>query len=122
IDVTYILEHYTKLKRAMDYYKSEAQKVEDVLKQEREKITKRAEGLKSLQPGTPDYKKLEEELTKAESDWKLNVASKRRDFAEKESTYYLRAYQELSAAVKGFSERHGIQLVLRFNGAPIDPN
>lgn len=122
IDVTYILENYTKLKKAMDYYKSQAQQVEDSLKKQQEQIRKRAEGIKTLAPGTPDYKKLEEELTKAESDWKLEVASKRRDFAEQESSYYLKAYQELSAAVKAYSERNGIQLVLRFNGAPIDPN
>lgn len=122
IDVTYILEHYTKLKKAMEFYKSQAQQVEDKLKQQQSAIQKKAEGLKALQPGTPDYKKLEEELTKAESDWKLEVASKRRDFAEQESSYYLRAYQELSAAVKTYCERNGIQLVLRFNGAPIDPN
>ncbi len=122
IDVTYILDHYTKLKKAMEYYKSQAQKVEDVLKQKQQDIAKRAEGLKTLQPGSPEYKKLEEELTKAESDWKLDVASKRRDFAEQESSYYLRAYQELQAAVKAYCERTGIQLVLRFNGAPIDPN
>jgi Skp family chaperone for outer membrane proteins len=122
IDVTYILENYTKLKKAMDYYKSQAQQAEDALKRQQETIRKRAEGLKTLAPGSPDYKKLEEELTKAESDWKLEVASKRRDFAEQESTYYLKAYQELSAAVKTYCERTGIQLVLRFNGAPIDPN
>jgi Skp family chaperone for outer membrane proteins len=122
IDVTYILEHYAKLKTAMEVYKADAQKVEDALKKERDGIAKRAEGIKAFQPGSPEYKKLEEELTKAESDWKLNVASKRRDFAEKESKYYLYAYQELTAAVKAYSERNGIQLVLRFNGAPIDPN
>lgn len=122
IDVTYILENYAKLKSAMEFYKSEAQKVEDALKRQRDDIAKRAEGMKTMAPGSPEYKKLEEELTKAESDWKLEVASKRRDFAEQESTYYLKAYQELSATVKGYCERNGIQLVLRFNGAPIDPN
>lgn len=122
IDVTYILEHYTKLKSAMEYYKNQAQKAEDELKRERETIAKKAEGMKSLQPGSPDFKRLEEELTKAESDWKLNVAAKRRDFAEQESQYYLKAYQELTAVVAEYSKRNGIQLVLRFNGAPIDPN
>ncbi len=122
IDVTYILENYTKLKGAMDYYKNEAQKAEDALKRERDGIAKKAEGIKAFQPGSPEYKRLEEEITKAESDWKLNVASKRRDFAEKESSYYLRAYQELSAAVADYAKRSNIQLVLRFNGAPIDPN
>lgn len=122
IDVTYILEHYAKLKGAMEFYKAEAQKTEDELKKERDDIAKRAEAIKAFSPGTPEYKKLEEELTKRESDWKLKVASKRRDFAEKESLYYLRAYQELSEAVKVYAQKNGIQLVLRFNGAPIDPN
>ncbi len=122
IDVTFILENYSKLKSAMEYYKNLAQKAEDDLKKVRDGIQKKAEGLKAFQPGSPEYKRLEEEITKAESDWKLDVASKRRDFAEKESTYYLKAYQELTAAVAEYSQQHGIQLVLRFNGAPIDPN
>jgi Skp family chaperone for outer membrane proteins len=122
IDVTYILEHYSRLKQAMEVYKRDAQAAEDLLKKERDNIAKRAERLKTLKPGSPDFKAEEEAITKAESDWKLNVAKQRRDFAEKESRYYLRAYQELSAAVKAYAERNGIALVLRFNGAPIDPN
>jgi len=122
VDVTYILEHYSRLKQAMEVYKRDAQLAEEGLKKERDALAKRAEVMKTLKPGSEDFKRLEEELTKGESDWKLKVAAQRRDFAERESKNYLRAYQELSAAVKAYSERNGIQLVLRFNGAPIDPN
>lgn len=122
IDVTYLLENYSRLKQAMEVYKIDAQKAEDVLKKERDELQKKAEALKTRKPGTDEFKRLEEEITKAESDWKLKVAAQRRDFAERESKNYLRAYQELAAAVKAYSQRNGIQLVLRFNGAPIDPN
>jgi Skp family chaperone for outer membrane proteins len=122
IDVTYILEHYSRLKQAMEVFKRDAQAAEDVLKKDRTEIGKRAERLKTLKPGSPDFKAEEEAITKAESDWKLKVAAQRRDFAERESKNYLRAYQELSAVVKEYAERNGISLVLRFNGAPIDPN
>ncbi|MEX0678935.1 MAG: OmpH family outer membrane protein [Pirellulales bacterium] len=122
IDVTYILEHYSRLKQAMEVYKRDAQSAEDVLKKERDTIAKRAERLKTLKQGSPDFKAEEEAITKAESDWKLKVAAQRRDFAERESKNYLRAYQELSTAVKAYAERNGISLVLRFNGARIDPN
>jgi Skp family chaperone for outer membrane proteins len=122
LDVTYILEHYSRLKQAMEVYKRDAQAAEEGLKKQRDELQKRAEGIKALKPGSPDYKALEEQLTKGESDWKLKVAAQRRDFAERESKNYLRAYQELSAVVKAYSERNNIQLVLRFNGAPIDPN
>lgn len=122
IDVTYILEHYSRLKQAMEVFKRDAQAAEDALKKERGDIGKRAERLKTLKPGSPDFKAEEEAITKAESDWKLKVAAQRRDFAERESKNYLRAYTELSAVVKAYAERNGISLVLRFNGAPIDPN
>ena len=122
IDVTYILEHYSRLKQSMEVYKRDAQSAEDVLKKERNGIAKRVERLKTLKPGRPDFKAEEEAITKAESDWKLKVAAQRRDFAERESKNYLRAYQELAAAVKAYAERNGITLVLRFNGARIDPN
>jgi Skp family chaperone for outer membrane proteins len=122
IDVTFILEHYSRLKQAMEVYKRDAQSAEDLLKKERGEIQKRAERIKTLKPGTPDFKAEEEAITKAESDWKLKVAAQRRDFAERESKNYLRAYQELGEAVKEYAERNGISLVLRFNGAPIDPN
>jgi Skp family chaperone for outer membrane proteins len=122
LDVTYILEHYSRLKQAMEVYKRDAQGAEDVLKKERGDIAKRAERLKTLKPGSPDFKAEEEAITKAESDWKLKVAAQRRDFAERESKNYLRAYQELSAVVKDYADRNGIALVLRFNGAPVDPN
>lgn len=122
IDVTYILEHYSRLKQSMEVYKHDAQSAEDMLKKERNGIGKRVERLKTLKPGRPEFKAEEEAITKAESDWKLKVAAQRRDFAERESKNYLRAYQELSAAVKAYAERNGITLVLRFNGARIDPN
>jgi len=122
IDVTYILEHYSRLKQAMEVYKRDAQAAEDALKKERDAIGKRAERLNTLKPGSPDFKAEEEAITKAESDWKLKVAAQRRDFAERESRNYLRAYQELADAVRAYAQRNGISLVLRFNGAKIDPN
>jgi Skp family chaperone for outer membrane proteins len=122
IDVTYILEHYSRLKQAMEVYKREAQAAEETLKKERDAIGKRAERIRTLKPGSPDFKAEEEAITKAESDWKLKVAAQRRDFAERESRNYLRAYQELADAVRAYAQRNGISLVLRFNGAPIDPN
>ncbi len=122
IDVTYILEHYSRLKQAMEVYKRDAQKAEAELKQERDGIVKKSEVLKTRKPGSDEFKRLEEEITKAESDWKLRVAAQRRDFAEREAKNYLRAYQELADVTKRYAQRNGIQLVLRFNGAPIDPN
>lgn len=122
VDITYILENYPRLKAATDAFKRDMETAEAALKKERDAIAKKGERLKSLKPGTPDFKALEEETIKLDSDWKLKVNRQKSDFAERDAKNYLTAYQEISAAVKQYAERNGISLVLRFNGQPVDPN
>jgi Skp family chaperone for outer membrane proteins len=122
IDVTYILDNYQRLKNATDVFKKELEDAEVSLKRERDAIAKKAELLKTLKPGTPEFKNKEEEIIKAESDWKLRVNRQKGEFAERDAKNFLAAYQELSQQVKVYSERNGISLVIRFNGARVDPN
>jgi Skp family chaperone for outer membrane proteins len=120
IDVTYILDHYSRLKQATDAFKRDMDTAEAQLKKERDAMAKKAEKLKTFKPGSPEFKSLEEELIKAESDWKLRVNRQKGEFAERDANNFLKAYQEMTAAVKVYADRNGIALVLRFNGAPID--
>jgi Skp family chaperone for outer membrane proteins len=122
VDVTYILDNYARLKQATEAFKRDMENAEASLKRERDALAKKAEKLKTFKPGTPDFKTLEEEIIKAESDWKLRVNRQKGEFAERDAKNFLLAYQELSGAVKAYSERNGISLVLRFNGARVDPN
>ncbi len=122
IDVTFILDNYNRLKQQTEVLRRAVQDVEDQLRKEREALARKVEKMKTYKVGSPDYKKEEEEITKGESDWKLKVARQKGDFAERESKMYLAAYQEITRAVKAYADRNGISLVLRFNGAPIDPN
>jgi len=120
IDVTYILDHYSRLKQATEAFKRDMDAAEAQLKKERDAMAKKAEKLKTFKPGTPEFKSLEEEIIKAESDWKLRVNRQKGEFAERDANNFLKAYQEMTVAVKIYADRNGIALVLRFNGAPID--
>jgi len=122
IDITYILDHYARLKQATEAFKRDMENAETSLKKERESMAKKAEELKTKKPGTPDFKALEESLIKMESDWKLKVNRQKSEFAEREAKNYLTAYREISEQVKLYADRNNISLVLRFNGAPVDPN
>ena len=122
IDITYILENYNRLKQDKETFNRDMQLAQDELKKERDVIARKAEQMKAFKAGSPEYKKAEEEVTKAGSDLKLKAASKERDFAERESKTYLAAYQEIQRIVKAHADRNGISLVLRFSGNPIDPN
>ncbi len=120
IDVTYILDHYSRLKQATEAFKRDMDTAEAQLKKERDVLAKKAEKLKTFKPGTPEFKSLEEEIIKAESDWKLRVNRQKGEFAERDANNFLKAYQEMTAAVKTYADRNNIALVMRFNGAPID--
>lgn len=122
VDITYILDNYPRLKAATEAFKRDMETAEASLKKERDTIAKKGEKLKTLKPGTPEFKALEEEAIRLDSDWKLKVNRQKSDFAERDAKNYLTAYQEISNAVKVYAERNGISLVLRFNGAPVDPN
>ncbi|HTM55746.1 MAG TPA: OmpH family outer membrane protein [Pirellulales bacterium] len=121
VDVTYILDNYARLKHDTDAFKKDMENAEAALKKERDAIAKKAELLKTYKPGTPEFKKTEEEITKADSDWKLKVNRQKGDFAERDAKNFLSAYQALSQQVKLYAERNNISLVLRFNGARPDP-
>ena len=122
VDITYILDHHPRLKADMEAYKRDFENTGAGFKKEQEALVKKAEGLKALKPGSPDFKKLEEELAQKESDLKVKAALGQKEFAERESKMYLRAYQEVAAVIRQYAERHNISLVLRFSGAPADPN
>lgn len=122
IDITYILDNHPRLKAATDRFKSDVQNTGMKFKSEQEAIAKQAEKLRTLKPGSPDYKRLEEELTQKQSDLKVKASLEEKEFAERESQMYLAAYTEVCALVRAYAERNGIKLVLRFNGKPVDRN
>jgi len=120
IDVKYILENYARVKAATDQFNRDFENTGARFKKEKEGINKLVEKIKSFKPGTPEYKKLEEEITQKESDLKVQASLQQKEFAEREARIYLTAYQEISQQVKVYADHNGISLVLRFNGAPPD--
>jgi Skp family chaperone for outer membrane proteins len=120
IDVKYILENYARVKAATDQFNRDFENTGARFKKEKEGINKLVEKIKSFKPGTPEYKKLEEDITQKESDLKVQASLQQKEFAEREARIYLTAYQEISQQVKVYADRNGISLVLRFNGAPPD--
>ena len=122
IDITFILDNYPRLKQESDQFKADVENMGKQFKGEQETIVKSAEKLKTFKAGSPDFKKLEEELAQRSSDLKVKASLQEKEFAERESRMYLKAYKEVTSVVKTYAERNGISLVLRFNGAPVDVN
>ena len=122
IDISHIFKQYAKFTTALDSMKAQVQGVEAKLKADQAEVAKIAEQLKAFKPGTPDFKRLDNQFSTAKANFALKAERERKDILEKEAQIYYQAYLEVNDAVRVYAQRNNIGLVLRFNGQPIDPN
>jgi Skp family chaperone for outer membrane proteins len=120
IDVGYIFKNHARFKQAMDKMKDEVLQAENALKADRDRINGQMETLKSFIVGTPEYKKLEAEVAKAQGDFSVNAQLQKKDFMDREAKVYLQVYNEIERAVSQFARDNGIAVVHRFDGDPVD--
>ena len=120
IDVGYIFKNHIRFKGAMDKMKDEVMAAENGLKAERDRINGLMEQIKGFNVGTPEYKKLEAEVAKAQGDFNVNAQLQKKDFMEREAKVYLQVYSEIEKAVEQFAREHRIAVVHRFDGEPVD--
>ena len=75
----------------------------------------------TFNPGSPEYKRAEEEMARMASDLQVEMALKQKGIAEQEAKIYFNTYNEIYKQVEEFAERYGISLVLRHNNVSMDP-
>lgn len=122
IDVAYIFKHHGRFNAMMEQMKQQVEQADKALQDERRRIGQLSEQLKQYEAGSPDYKRLEEDIAKKKAEFSLKANKQRKDFMEQEAKIYYQTYLELNDAVKYYAQRKKLGLVLKFNGEPIDPN
>jgi Skp family chaperone for outer membrane proteins len=122
VDIPYIFKNYPKFKATTDAMKKEMETIDADVKADRAKIAQMEQQRNTFQPGTPDYKKYDEELARMMAEFQLKTGKLQKDFMERQAKLYYQTYQEVEAKVNEYAKRNNIGLVLRFNGEPVDPN
>jgi Skp family chaperone for outer membrane proteins len=120
IDVGYIFKNHTRFKAAMEKMKDEVMAAENALKAERDRINVLMEQLKNFNVGTPEHRKLEAEVAKAQGDFNVNAQLRKKDFMDSEAKVYFQVYSEIERAVSQFARDNKIAVVHRFDGEPVD--
>lgn len=120
IDISYIFKNHIRFKEAQDAMKKEVEHFEELIRTERDHITKLAEQLKALQPDSPDYKRVEEQIAERTGKLQLDTTRARKDFLQREAKLYYDTYQEVTNHVASFARQNNINLVLRFASEPIE--
>ncbi len=122
VDVTYIFKNYQQFNAQMEGMKTEMEAADGQLKTERDAVAEKERMREQYNPGSPEFKQIDEEVARSKAEFQLKAAKIRRDFLEKEAHVYYQTYTEVSNAVQYYAQQHNIGMVLRFNGDNIDPN
>jgi Skp family chaperone for outer membrane proteins len=120
LDVSYIFKNHARFKGQMEEMKADVERAEQQVKTERDAIGKLAERLQEFRKGTPDYKQMEEELAKRGADLQVQVQLQKNEFLQREAKIYHNVYQEIWQVTDYYAKQNGVDMVLRFNGDPVD--
>jgi len=124
VDLSKILKEHKQFNALMEQMKGEVQKAEADLNKARESIANlEKEIVNKYKPGTPEFKKAEEDLFRRKNEFNYQATTVKRDLMEKETAIYYQVNKQVSTAVEGFAKQYGIVMVLRYNSDTAqDPN
>ncbi len=122
VDIGYIFKMHTGFKAKKADLEAQMKAASDRLKQEQETLRRMMQDLQNMQPGTEQYKQLEEELTRRNAELQIQFQLQDKEFARKEASIYHTVYQEIEDEVRSLAAQSGLDAVLRFNGDKVDPD
>lgn len=120
IDIGFIFKNSASFKAKMDKFKDDVMQAENGVRGERDRINGLAEQLKNFNVGTPEYKKLEAEVAKAQGDYNVSMQLQKKELMDREAKIYLEVYTEIEKTVEQFAKQHRIAVVHRFEGESVE--
>lgn len=121
LDVSVIFDKHNRFQGQMEAMKAEVKQFEEYLRSKQAAIQAEAEKAKQFQPGSPQYKQIEETVVRMQNDLKIETGFKRKEFLEREAEAYYAVYREVESVVASYSQRYGVSLVLRYGSQEINP-
>ncbi len=125
IDVGFILKNHPTMKNDLDTIEGQMKQADEEMTKRRNEILKLMEQLKErFQEGTAEYIKEEKRIAAMDTDFRLEIVNKRKEFDGKRAQVLSAIYSEITSLVAYASKSMGIQVVLRVNGTreKLDPN
>ncbi len=120
LDVNALFKGDDDFKRQTAMMKIDADAAAAKLKQEAESIKAAAEELNKLTVGSPEHTKLRDELFKRQATLQARVQTQKQDFVQREAKIFNSVYHRISAAVVKYAKEKKLNLVLKFNGEPVN--
>lgn len=119
IDLTKVFDQHPRFKQQMEAMKQEVQAFDTTLRSRADQMQSLQNQMKQFQPGSVEYKQLEEQIMQIQADGQIKATQKKKEFLDREAAIYYSIYQEVVAEVESFAIENGIGIVIRFNSDEI---
>jgi Skp family chaperone for outer membrane proteins len=120
VDISHVFKNYPWFNAQIEALKKEMETADAALKADRDRLIQLEQQRETFKPGSPDFKKADEDLARLKADFSIKQGTIRRDFLERESKIYFTTYTHVSQAVRYVAQQNNIGMVLRFNHEPIE--
>jgi Skp family chaperone for outer membrane proteins len=120
LNLSSILQNSGRLKKAMESWNTELDTRKAELKKESDLGNQLTEKVRSLAEGTPERKKLEQEVTKMRADYELHGKRARDEARDREAKILYSFLREMQDEVTRYASANGTRLILRYDPPPED--
>lgn len=117
VDVGHILKNHPTMKGDIERIEGQMKAADAEMTQRRDQILKLMEQLREkYQEGTPEYDAEEKRIAEMDTQFRLEIVKKRKEFDKSRATVLYKIYSDIKSLVKYASDNMGIQVVIRVNG------
>ncbi len=122
IDLGYILNNHPTMKQEIEQIKSQSESVAAEFEKKRQAILKMMEELReNFTEGTPDYMKKEQEIAAMDTQFRLDVVRKNKEFDEKRAQIFYTVHAQVTEALQFYCQNMGTFVVLKVSREKPDP-
>lgn len=122
IDLGYILNNHPTMKQEIEQIKSQSETVGAEFEKKRQSILKLMEELReNYTEGTADYMKKEQEIAAQDTQFRLDVVRKNKEFDEKRAQIFYAVHTQVAHWVKFYCNASGTFVVLKVAREKPDP-
>jgi Skp family chaperone for outer membrane proteins len=120
VDVAAVSQKCARLTQSLETLKHDYESKAASFKQEAEAGNQLTEKVRKMPAGSPERKKLEQQVLKMRADFELHGKRITDDAHESETKLYVSMFRELNDELARYAQANGIQLVLRYDVPPLD--
>ena len=122
VDIGKIFKNHPSFSQQLEALKQEADAFKASSIQAQQDLIQKAEVLKNLTPGSPDYKTEEAKLAEESASMEVKQKLQMRDLMQAEAKLHYDTYQQVNSLIEQYCDSQGILLVLRYNSQEMDPS